>query len=59
MKKRNQKNIFVALWLLVSFVIWTVAISFLDIQAIGPNGSSVGFATLNELVHKPTGVHYI
>ncbi len=57
MKKRNQKNIFVALWLLVSFVIWTVAISFLDIQAIGPNGSSVGFATLNELVHKLTGVH--
>ena len=57
MKERNQKNICVSLWLLVSFILWTVAISCLDVQAIGPNGSSVGFATLNGFVHKLTGVH--
>ena len=39
------------------FVLWTVAICFIDLAAIGPNGSSVGFATINGWFHKLTGVH--
>lgn len=42
---------------LVVFIIWTVAISFIDVQHIGPNGSSVGFATINGLFHKLTGTN--
>lgn len=59
MKKRNQKNIYVTLGLLASFVLWTIAISSLDVQEIGPNGSAVGFAALNGFVHKLTGVHMV
>ena len=54
MKKRN---ICIALGLLAAFVLWTIAISLIDVQAIGPQGSTVGFATLNSMVHRLTGVH--
>lgn len=57
MKKQNQKNLYVAVCMLVLFVLWTVAVRLIDIKAIGPQGSTVGFATLNLLVHKFTGVH--
>lgn len=57
MKKRNLRNIGVTIGLFASFILWTVAITILDVQAIGPNGSSVGFAIFNGLFHKLTGVH--
>ena len=57
MKKRNLRTIGVTIGLFASFILWTVAITILDVQAIGPNGSSVGFATFNGLFHKLTGVH--
>lgn len=57
MKERNQKYIFTALGLLMSFVLWTIAVSTIDVRAIGPNGSVVGFGKLNGFVHKITGVH--
>ena len=47
----------IALGLLGAFALWTIAISLIDVQAIGPQGSTVGFATLNSMVHKLTGVH--
>ena len=37
-------------------MLWTIAISKLDVQPIGPRGSMVGFATLNGMVHRFTGV---
>ncbi len=43
--------------MLVAFVLWTVLISFIDVSAIGPLESSVGFATINKLVHSLTGVN--
>ena len=43
--------------MLVAFLLWTAAIRFVDVQAIGPQGSSVGFATINQFVHNLTGVH--
>ena len=44
--------------LLTAFVLWTVAICFVDVRAIGPQGSSVGFAGINGFVHNLTGVHW-
>lgn len=44
--------------LLAAFVLWTVAICFVDVRAIGPQGSSVGFAGINGFVHNLTGVHW-
>ena len=43
--------------MLTAFVLWTVAVQLIDVRTIGPNGSSVGFATINGFVHKLTGVH--
>ena len=57
MKKENKRYLYVALSLLTLFVVWTMLVSFLDVQSIGPQGSKVGFATLNGSVHSLTGVH--
>ena len=57
MKKENQKDFCIAISLLIAFVMWTAAIRFVDVQAIGPQESSVGFATINHFVHNLTGVH--
>lgn len=42
----------------MAFVLWTVLVRFIDVRAIGPEGSSVGFATLNRFVHELTGVNW-
>ena len=57
MKKENQRNFCIAICMLFTFLLWTVAIQFVDVEAIGPQGSSVGFAAINQLVHNLTGVH--
>ena len=57
MKKENKKRFLLPASILIAFVLWTLAISFIDVRAIGPNGSSVGFATVNRFVHELLGVH--
>jgi len=57
MKKENQRNFCIATCMLFAFSLWTATIQFIDVQTIGPQGSSVGFATLNGFVHNLTGVH--
>lgn len=57
LKSNNQRQFRAAVCLLVAFVFWTVALRHVDLQAIGPNASVVGFATLNGAFHKLIGVH--
>ena len=57
MKKESQRNFCIATCMLFAFFLWTVTVQFIDVQAIGPQGSSVGFATINGFVHNLTGVH--
>ena len=56
--KRIRKSFIASMCLLTAFVLWTVAIRFVDVRAIGPQGSSVGFASINGFVHTLTGVHF-
>jgi undecaprenyl-diphosphatase len=56
MTKNNQKTLYTAICVLAAFVLWTIAIQFIDVKAIGPQNSSVGFATLNQFIHNLTGV---
>ena len=56
--KRIRKSFIASMCLLTAFVLWTVAICFVDVRAIGPQGSSVGFAGINGFVHNLTGVHW-
>ena len=53
----KKGRLYLALGLLIAFAIWTIAIQLIDVQAIGPRGSIVGFATLNRFVHQLTGTH--
>lgn len=56
--KKSKKRFIIAAGFLAAFVLWTVAVCIVDVQPIGPNGSSVGFAAINGFVHKLTGVHW-
>ena len=57
LKKETRKVFYIAASMLAAFVLWTLAISYFDVQPIGPQGSTVGFATINKFVHNLTGVH--
>ena len=57
MEKKNSRLFWVGVGLLAIFVLWTVLIRFVDVEAIGPRQSSVGFATLNGYIHNLTGVN--
>lgn len=57
MKKEKLKKLYISISMLTAFILWTSAICFIDVKAIGPNKSSVGFATVNAFVHRLTGVH--
>ena len=57
MKKEAIKHFAVAVLFFVSFIIWTILVRVVDVKAIGPQGSSVGFATVNGCFHEFTGVN--
>ncbi len=57
MEKKKRLLFWTGMGLLASFVLWTVLVCFVDVRAIGPDASSVGFASLNGLVHEITGVN--
>lgn len=55
--KHDHKRLSLSLLFLAAFVAWTLALLLVDVRAIGPLDSPVGFAALNRLVHDLTGVH--
>ena len=59
MEKKNKKRLVLGATLVVAFVLWTILVCFVDVRAIGPEGSSVGFAALNGFVHELTGVNWL
>ena len=57
-EKKNTKKLLIAgVALLAAFLLWTVLICTVDVRAVGQNGTSVGFASLNVRFHELTGVH--
>lgn len=58
MNKKALKFFAAAGFLLAAFLIFTVLVQRLDVQPIGPDGSCVGFATVNVWFHDLTGVHW-
>ena len=57
MKKKNQRSLWIMLVALFMFVAWTLALTKVDLQPFGPEGTVVGFATINSAFHEWTGVH--
>ena len=57
MKNNSKKYLYLSITAFVFFILWTTAVSFVDVQPIGPQQSEVGFAAINGFFHKLTGVH--
>lgn len=55
--EKSRKKLVTSAALLAAFALWTVIVTFVDVQDIGPQGSRVGLARLNGFVHELTGVH--
>lgn len=53
----KRRTLCTACGLLAAFLMWTAAVCFVDVRAIGPQGSEVGLAGLNQWVHQLTRVH--
>lgn len=52
---KRKKAFFTGIGFVISFVVWTLFVRFVDVKAIGPQGSCVGFASLNGLIHDLIG----
>ena len=57
MKENGRRVLLTGSMLIIAFVVWTALIQTVDVQAIGHNGTNVGFASFNNWFHKVTGVH--
>jgi len=57
MKRNHKKYLWAGIGLLIAFLLWTVLIQCVDVQAAGPEGTRVGFAAFNLWFHDLTGVH--
>ena len=55
--KKTKKQLWIGIALLLAFVLWTALVRFVDVRAIGPQDSQVGFAFLNGAAHRFLGVH--
>lgn len=55
MKKSTKISLIVSGASFLAFVAWTVLVKFIDVRAIGPEGSSVGLATLNDAIRNLIG----
>lgn len=54
---QKERLSWLALVLCLCFAAWTAALFFVDVQPIGPEGSQVGFAALNEWGREITGMN--
>ncbi len=57
MKTAGIKNLIIGTFSVILFIIWTILIQEVDVQPIGVNGTSIGFATINSWFHSITGVN--
>lgn len=54
-----KRKFYISAGLFLAFLLWTILVCFVDVEAIGPNGSSVGLAAVNGWFHQLTGVHMV
>ena len=54
---KEKRNLLAGAGLIGAFALWTVLIQWVDVQAVGQNGTKIGFADFNVWFHQLTGVH--
>ena len=57
--KKRRKEILLCGGLFAIAIIYTLLVKYIDVQAIGPNDSLVGFATINNFMFNLTGVNMV
>ena len=57
MKRSEKTTLPAGVGVLTAFLLWTVLIQLVDVQAAGPNGTRVGLAAFNLWFHRLAGVH--
>lgn len=58
-RMKCKRSIFLSLIFFAAFALWTILICTVDVQSVGPDNSSVGFATINKYIHNLTGVNML
>lgn len=53
---KEKRNLLAGVGLIGAFALWTVLIQCVDVQAVGQNGTRIGFAGFNVWFHQLTGV---
>ena len=56
---KKKRNFFISTILIVLALVFTILVKVVDVKQVGVNGTSIGFATLNQFVFKATGVNMI
>lgn len=59
MERKTKKQFIIGVTLLALFILYTVSLTFVDMQQIGPQGSYVAYAGINKAVHKFFGVNML
>ncbi len=54
---KEKRNLLTGIGMIGVFALWTILIQCVDVQAVGQNGSRIGFADFNVWFHQLTGVH--
>jgi undecaprenyl-diphosphatase len=54
---KEKRNLLTGAGLTGAFALWTVLIRWVDVQAVGQNGTKIGIADFNVWFHQLTGVH--
>ena len=54
----KKKELCISLGFLAAFGLWTLTLCLVDVRGIGPQGSAVGLAAMNQFVHEITGVNW-
>ena len=54
---KEKRDLLKGAGLIGAFSLWTVLIQWVDVQAVGQNGTKIGFADFNVWFHQLTGVH--
>ncbi len=57
MERKSKTHLLAGTLFVLLFILWTIAVAFVDVQPIGPLKSAVGFSTINAYVHNLFGVH--
>lgn len=56
---KKKRNFFISTIIILLAVLFTILVKVVDVKQVGVNGTSIGFATLNQFVFKTTGVNMI